>query len=104
MEVATQNRVAKMRLNMQKIPVPDKIHLHKHTGEFIYIELMKATLKVSKLQTTLSRIENQLRQEKVENKVHQWKKKIQHDLLAMVSEVDKGHATKKILAEKENTI
>ena len=60
-----------MRLNLQKIPVPDKIHLHKQTGEVIYTDLMKATLKVSKLQTIVSNIEGQLKQEKVENKIHQ---------------------------------
>ena len=52
--VATQNRVVEMRLNFQNIPVPDKIHLHKQTGEFIYTDLMKDTLKVSKLQSTVS--------------------------------------------------
>ena len=69
--VTTQNRVTEMRLNLQKIPVPDKIHLHKQTREAIYTDLMKATLKFSKLQTTVSKIKGQLKQEKVENKIHQ---------------------------------
>ena len=54
--VATQNRVSEMRLNLQKILVHDKIHLHKKTGEVIHIDLMKVTLKVSKLQSTVSRL------------------------------------------------
>ena len=61
LEVDTQNRVAKMRLDLQKILSPDKIHLHKQTGEVIYTYLMKATLKVSKLQSTVSKIEIQLK-------------------------------------------
>ena len=94
-----------MRLNLREIPIPEKIHLQKKTGEVIYIDLLKDTFKVSKLQTTVSRIENQLRQEEVENKLHQQQiKKLQGDLLAMDSEVDKGHETKNILVEKENTI
>ena len=53
----------------------------------------------------MARIENQLKQEKVENKVHQQQiKKLKGDLLAMDSEVYKGQETKNILAEKESTI
>ena len=74
-----------MRLNLQKIPILDKIHLHKKIGEVIYTDLMKDTLKVSKLQSTVSRVESQLKQEKVENKIYQQQtKKIQGGLLAMV--------------------
>ena len=90
---------------MQKIPVPDKIHLHKQTGEVIYTDIMKATLKFSKLQSIVSTIEGKLKQEKMENKVHQQRiKKLQGDIFAMDSEVDKGHTTNRILDEKENII
>ena len=71
LEVATINRIVEMRLNLKDIPVPDKIHFHKQTREFIYSDLMEATIKLFKMQSTLSKIENQLKQEKVENKVHQ---------------------------------
>ena len=43
---ATENRFLEMRLNLQKIPVPGKIHLHKKTGEVIDTDLMKSTLMV----------------------------------------------------------
>ena len=46
--VSTKNRIAEMRLNLKYIPIPDMIHLHKQTGEVIYSDLLKATLKVSK--------------------------------------------------------
>ena len=60
--VATQNRVVEMRLNFQKIPVPDSLsHLHKKIGEISYTYLMKDTLKVSNLQYTISIIDNQLK-------------------------------------------
>ena len=29
--VATKNKVAEMRMNLENIPVPDMIHLNKHT-------------------------------------------------------------------------
>ena len=53
----------------------------------------------------MTKIENQLRQaERVENKAHEQQiKKIQGDLLATNSETNKGEATHKMVAEKENT-
>ena len=50
-------------------------------------------------------LENQLKQEKVENKTYQQHiKKLQGDLPPMDSEIDRVLATKKILAQKESTI
>ena len=66
---------------------------------------MNPTLNISKLQSTVSRLESQLKQEKVENKTYQQHiKNLQGDLLSMDSERDKGKNTNKILDEKENTI
>ena len=46
-------------------------------------------------------LENQLKLEKVVNKTYQQQiKKLQGDLLAMDSELDRGNTTKKILAKK----
>ena len=47
--VATKNRVAVIRLNLENIHVPDMIHLHKQTGEVIYSDFIKVNLKVSML-------------------------------------------------------
>ena len=68
---STKNMITKMRLIVKDIPVPNMIHLHKQNQEVIYNNLLKATLKVSKLQSTHTKIESRLRKEKVENKVHQ---------------------------------
>ena len=52
---------------------------------------MKDTLKVSKTQSKLSKIENQLRQVKLEKKLHQQHiKNIQGDLLTMDMKLIKG--------------
>ena len=81
------------------------IHLHKQIREVIYSDLLKATLKVSWLQSTKSKVENWLRQERVENKSHQQQiKKLQGDLLTADNEADKGAWNHKLLNEKENTI
>ena len=69
--MATGNKITKMKLNLKEIPISDMIHLHKQTREFIYTYLIMDTLNLSKLESTAPKIENQLRQEKVENKVHQ---------------------------------
>ena len=101
----THDRVSEMRLNLQNIPLLDKIHFHKQTGEVHNTDLLKATLKFSQLQYTMPRFENQLKQENFENKTYQQQiKKVQVDLLVMDSEPDMGQAIKKILVEKENTI
>ena len=59
--VATINKIVELKLNLKDIPVPNMIHLHKQTGKVIYNDLMKYTLKVSKLQSTVSKIHNHLR-------------------------------------------
>ena len=50
LEVSTRNRIIAMILNLEDIWMPNMIHLHKQTGEVIYSDLMKATLKLSKVQ------------------------------------------------------
>ena len=67
----TKNKVAEMKMNLEKIPIPDMIHMHKQTGDIIYTDLLKATLKVSRMQYSNTKIENHLRQENVENRSHQ---------------------------------
>ena len=41
--LASHDKVSKMRINLQKIPVLDKIHLYKKARDVIYIDLLKAT-------------------------------------------------------------
>ena len=81
--ITTKNKVVEMKMSLEYIPILDMIHLHKQAGDIIYTNLLKATLKVSRLQSIKSKIENHLRQEKVENKSHQQQiKKLQTDLLS----------------------
>ena len=37
---ATKNKVAKMMMNLENIPILDMTHLHKQTGEVIYSDLL----------------------------------------------------------------
>ena len=99
--VTTRNKVVEMRMNLKNIPATDVIHLHRETGDIIYIDLLKATLQVSKLQSSKKIVEDLLRKEKVENKSHQTQiKKVQVELLV----ADKGVVAQKLLNEKESAI
>ena len=83
LEITTKNKVVEMKMKLENIHILDMIHLHKKVGVIIYTDLLKATLKVSRMQSGKRKIENQLRKEKVENKAHQQPiKKSQTDLLA----------------------
>ena len=94
-----------MKMDLENIPIPNMIHLHKQTWDIFFIDLLKATLELSKLHTLKSKIENNLRQEKVENRDHQTQiKKLQMDLLAVESQTDKGVGIQKLMNEKEKDI
>ena len=103
--LATKNWVAKMKRNLENIPIPDMIHLHKQTRDITFTDVLKSNSKLSKLQTNKSKIENQLRKEKAENRAHHVQiKKLHIDLLVIESQVDKGAGIQKFLSEKENII
>ena len=68
--LASTNTVAEVKINLDDIPIPNMIHLHKKTRDILFTHLMKITLALSKLHILKGKIENQLRQEKVENKSH----------------------------------
>ena len=69
--LATKNIVVELKMNLDDIPIHDMIHLHKKARDILFTHLLKVTLALSKLHILKSKIENQLRQEKVENKAHQ---------------------------------
>ena len=94
-----------MEVKLDKISVPDKIQLHKQTGDVIYSELLHAIVKIIKLQSLVDKMEIQLKHEKVENKANQIQiKKLQGDIISLGTEPSNMQATKKLLEEKDNTI
>ena len=66
-----RNRVTEVKMNLDDVPILYMIHLHKKTWDILFTDLLKVTLGLLKLQTLKNKIENQLRQEKVENISHQ---------------------------------
>ena len=92
-------------MDLENIPIPNTIHLHKKTRDILFTDMFKTTLKLSKLQNCKIKTEIQLRQEKVENKAHQAQiKKLQTYPLAGEGKAEKGPGIQKMLNEKENAM
>ena len=103
--VVSDKKVFEMKVKMDKISVPKKIQLHKQTGDVIYSDLLHATMKITKLQFLLDKMEIQLKHEKVENKANWIQiKKLEGDIIKLGTEPNNMQATKKVLEDKDNTI
>lgn len=48
--LATKNKATELKVNLEDIPDPDIINLHKETSEVIYNKLLKGALELSKVQ------------------------------------------------------
>ena len=90
---------------MDKIDIPDKINFHKQDSEVLYSDFLKSYLNKSKLESKMTKLEEQVKREKVASKG--WKvqvKKLEADLVAQGSKDNESKATKKLLDEKDNHI
>ena len=104
-DVVSDKKVSKMEVKLDKISVPDKIHLHKQNGDVIYSDLLHATVKITRLQSLVDKMEIQLKHEKVENKANLIQiKMLQGDIISLGIEPNNMQATKNLLEEKDNTI
>ena len=103
--VVSDKKVFKMEVKLDKISVPNKIHIHKQTGDVIYSDFLHATVKVTKLESLVDKMEVQLKHEKVENKANLIQiKKLEEDIISLGTEPNNVQETNKLLEEKENTI
>ena len=68
--MVSDKKVSEMEVRLDKIRVPDKIQLHKQTGDIIYLYLLHAIVRINKLQVLVDKLEVQLKHEKVENKAN----------------------------------
>ena len=55
--MVSDKKVSEMEVRLDKISVPDKIQLHKHTGDIIYSDLLHAIMKINKLQALVDKME-----------------------------------------------
>ena len=103
--VVSHKKVSEMEVKLDKISVPDKIQLHKQTGEVIYSDLLHAIMKITKLQSLANKMEVELKHEKVENKANLIQiKKLQGYVASLGIESGNMQETIKLLEEKDNTI
>ena len=103
--IVSDKKMSKMEVILDKISVPDKIQLHKQTGDIIYSDLLHAMMRVNKLQILVDKLEIQLKHEKVENKANAIQiKKLQADIISSGNERDNTQAIRRLLEEKENAL
>ena len=63
--MVSDKKMSEMEVRLDKISVPNKIQLHKQTGDIIYSDLLHAMMRVNKLQILVDKLEVQLKHEKV---------------------------------------
>ena len=103
--MVSDKKMSEMEVRLDKISVPDKIQLHKQTGDIIYSDLLHAMVRVNKLQVLVDKLEVQLKHEKVENKANAIQiKKFQEDITSSGNETGNTQAIKRLLEEKDNAL
>ena len=101
--MVSDKKMSEMEVRLDKISVPDKIQLHKQTGDIIYSDLLHAMMRVNKLQVLVDKLEVQLKNEKFENKANSIQiKNLQVDIISSGNETSNTQAIKRLLEEKDN--
>ena len=99
------NKVSDIKVSLENIPTTDIIHLDRKTDEILNTRLLKATLQISKMESSKIKTQDLLRKVRVENKALIIKfKKLQDELVKVDGQVDKGALDQKLLDEKEMEI
>ena len=99
------NKVSEVKVNLENIPTTDIIHLNKETSDILNTRLLKATLQMSKLESSKIKTQDLLRKVRVENKALRVKfKKLQYESVEVDGQEDKGALAQKLLDEKEKEI
>ena len=56
-----EEKVAEVKIQMDKVNIPDKILFHKQTNEMFYYDLLHMSLNKSKLENKVEILEKQLK-------------------------------------------
>ena len=62
--MSDESEVSQVRIQMDKITIPDKINFHKQASEILYSDLLKAYLNKIKLENKMVNLEEQMKREK----------------------------------------
>ena len=68
--IATNDKegVSQVRIQMDKVGLPDKINFHKQASEILYSDLLKSYLSKTKLEEKVIKLEEYVIREKVASK------------------------------------
>ena len=63
-----KERISQVRIQMDKVGLPDKINFHKQASNILYSDLLKSYLSKNKLEEKVIKLEEQIKREKVASK------------------------------------
>ena len=66
--VDDQTEGSQVRIQMNKIAIPDKINFHKQASEVLYSDLLSSYLNKSKLENKVIKLKEQVKREKYASK------------------------------------
>ena len=100
-----EEKVTEVKIQMDKVNIPDKIFFHKKTNEMLYYDLFHMSLNKNKLENKVDRLEKQLKKEKAMSRPWQTQvKTYENELIAARVQPKEKQSVKKSLDEKEKVI
>ena len=66
-----EEEVTEVKIQTDKVNIPDKILFHKQTSEMLYYDLLHMSLNKNQLENEVYRLEKQLKKEKAMSKAWQ---------------------------------
>ena len=68
--IATDDKeiISQVKIQMDKVGLPDKINFHKQASEILYFDLLRSYLSKNKLEEKVIKLEEQIKREKVASK------------------------------------
>ena len=68
--IATNDKegVSQVRIQMDRVGIPDKVNFHKQASGILYSDLLKSYLSKTKLEEKVIKLEEQVKREKVASK------------------------------------
>ena len=103
--VTDNSQVTQVKIQMEKIAIPDKINFHRQASEVLYFDLIESYLNKQKMEEKMESLKQQ--NNRIKASAQAWKgrvKQLEADLLAKTSDADRKKKMKKLLDEKDMQI
>ena len=100
-----REHISQIRIQMDKIGLPDKISFHKQASEILYFDLLKSYMNKNNLEAKVIKLEEQIKREKTTSKGCKTQvKKLEIDLVNLGSKPNEKNSNKKLIEEKDKLI